>query len=342
MTAVRVVLADRSAVVRSLLRRALENGGEIQVVGESGHALEAVDFVRRYSPDSLVTDLDLVGPAGRDYLEAVAEAGRVAVFALIPNIRGETTRQAFAAHDLGVVGVHPKPDQPEGWVELGEDLKASILEARSSGVEGGRSGLSQGDEIPPIGRGLRWVAVGASTGGPGAICELLKAVKERAHVGIAVVQHIASGFEYSLAEWLALETGLDVAVARDGERLAPGMVRFAPADGQLLLSADGTLSVDRRMPAINGHRPSVDALFRSLLEHPGDRVAAVQLSGMGSDGAGEMSKLREAGVLTIAQDERSCAVFGMPGTAISKGAATFVLDPAQIGRLLAHAAGADG
>lgn len=341
MTTVRLVVADRSTTVRSLLRRALERGGEIQVVGETGHSLEAVDLIRRFSPDGLVTDLDLIGPAGRDYLEAAAAAGRVAVFALIPTIRSESTRIAFAAHDLGVIGVYPKPDLPDRWVELAEDLRTSILEACRS-AESGLISSSGLDEIACLGRGLRWVAVGASTGGPGALCEMLRSLDERTPVGIAVVQHIAAGFESTLAEWLTMETGLNVAVARHGERLAPGLVRFAPSDGHLMLAPDGTLSLERRLPAINGHKPSVDVLFRSLLQHPGDAVAAVQLSGMGTDGAEEMSKLRKTGVLTIVQDEQSSAVFGMPGAAIAQGGAAFILDPAQIGRLLARAAGVEG
>ena len=208
MSGVRVVLADRSATVRSLLRRALEFDDEIRVVGETGHAQEAVDLIQQCSPDGLVTDLDLAGISGRDYLEAVAAAGRVAVFALIPTIRDDTTRIAFAAHDLGVIGVHPKPEEPDAWLVLGENLRASILEACRGSSMGERSGLNQADHDPSIRRGLRWVAIGASTGGPGAVCELLRSVKERAKIGVAVVQHIAPGFEFSLAEWLAVELSL--------------------------------------------------------------------------------------------------------------------------------------
>jgi chemotaxis response regulator CheB len=188
-------------------------------------------------------------------------------------------------------------------------------------------------------RGLRYAAIGASTGGPGALCELLRTLGSDAEIGVAVVQHIAAGFESALAEWLAVESGLDVAVARDGEILAPGRVRFAPAGGHMLLSPDGRLRLDRRSPAVSVHTPAVDLLFRSLLKHPPQTVAAIQLSGMGSDGALGMCELRRANVLTMAQDEASCAVFGMPRSAIEMGAVAVTLSPAQIGRLLAHAAG---
>lgn len=338
MTEIRLVVADRSAVVRSVLRRVLQMGNSIRVIGETNNGAEAVDIVRNSAPDAMVTDLDLEGVGGRDFLEAVAAARRIAVFTLIPGIRSDATRIAFAAHDLGVIAVYPKPELPEGWTDLGGVLRTSILEAcGTAGVA--RPGAEGRDEPTPVGLGLRYVAIGASTGGPGALSEVFRAVGGNASVGIAVVQHIAAGFETILAEWLAAESGLDIAIAREGERLLPGRVRFAPPGSHLQLEKDGTLSLDRESPAVQGHKPSVNTLFQSLLGHPRSTVAAVQLSGMGTDGVEGMSKLRSAKILTIAQDEQSCGVFGMPGAAIANGAATFILAPAQIGRLLAHAAG---
>ncbi len=336
MTALGLVVADRSATVRTVLRRVLCGSGAIQVVGETNDGREVVEIVRRTGPDGLVTDLDLVGLGGLELIEAVARVRQIPIFALIPAIRTDNTRIAFAAHGFGVIAVHPKPDHPGGWAELGKTLESSILEAcGKTRVDDSVSDLPIA--LPAVRRGLRFVAVGASTGGPGALCEMLRAFGGSARIGVAVVQHIAAGFETALAEWLAAETGLDVAIARDGERLSPGLVRIATAGGHLLLSRDGVLHVDRSSPAINGHNPSVDALFRSLSDHPPGTAAAVLLSGMGADGAEGMAKLRCDNFLTIAQDPASCAVFGMPRVAIEMGAVTFTLAPEQIGRLLAHA-----
>jgi len=194
------------------------------------------------------------------------------------------------------------------------------------------------DDTPTSGRGLRYVAVGASTGGPAAVLDLLQSMTPELSVGVIVVQHIAEGFESNFSEWLATELGIDVKVARNGERLEPGMMRVAPPANHLTLDRDGTLRLDHHSDPVNGHRPSVDILFRSLLAHdPGD-VAAVLLSGMGDDGAEGMAELREANVLTIAQDEASSAVFGMPRAAIERRGAALALAPSQIGRLLARAA----
>ena len=338
MSGVRLVLGDRSATVRSVVRRLLGAFDTLEVVGETDDGQELVELVRRTQPDVLVVDLDLEGLGGRDLIERVAEVRRTSIFALVPPLRNDTTRIAFAAHDLGVIGVHPKPDRPDGWADLGKALGNAIVEVgRQSDLRD--TGSSQPAETPAMRRGLRHVAVGASTGGPGALCGLLSALGGGAGIGIAVVQHIAAGFETVLADWLAAESGLDVAVARDGERLAPGKVRLAPAGGHMLLERDGTLVLDRDGAPVNGHSPSVETLFRSLLDHPPGTAAAVQLSGMGCDGAFGLYELRRANFLTIAQDAASCAVYGMPRAAIEMGGAAFTLTPAQIGRFLTHASG---
>jgi len=339
MNSVRLVLADRSPTVRNVVRRLLGEFDAIEVVGETDDGQALLELVRRTRPDVLVIDLDLEALAGHDLLEKVAEVQRTSIFALVPPLRTDTTRIAFAAHSLGVIGVHPKPDLPDGWADLGKALGTAIVEVgRSPDFQ--EPGSAPPAEAPAVRRGLRHVAVGASTGGPGALCELLRALGGGAGIGIAVVQHIAAGFETVLAEWLAAESGLDVAVARDGERLAPGSVRLAPAGGHMLLERDGSLALDCDGAPVNGHSPSVETLFRSLLDHPPGTAAAVLLSGMGSDGAVGLCDLRRANFLTIAQDAGSCRVFGMPRAAIELGAATFTLTPAQIGRLLTHASGA--
>ena len=339
MSGVRLVVADRSATVRSVVRRLLGGFPAIEVVGESDDGQQLLELVRRTRPDVLVMDLDLEGLGGRELIEKVAEIQRTPIFALVPPLRTDTTRIAFAAHGLGVIAVHPKPDHPDGWADLGKALGAAIVEVGQK-PDLDEPGSAQSDEATAIRRGLRHVAVGASTGGPGALCELLRALGGGAAIGIAVVQHIAAGFETVLAEWLATESGLDVAVARDGDRLAPGAVRLAPAGRHLLLERDGSLVLDRDGAPVNGHSPSVETLFRSLLDHPPGTAAAVLLSGMGCDGAVGLHELRRANFLTIAQEAGSCAVYGMPRAAIEMGAATFTLTPTQIGRFLTHASGA--
>jgi chemotaxis response regulator CheB len=181
--------------------------------------------------------------------------------------------------------------------------------------------------------GLRWVAIGASTGGPAALRELLEEVPADAPVSFLVVQHIAAGFEGAMAEWLNKELPLDVRLARDGEMPRRGTVRLAPAGAHLRMEADGTLRLDTETPARRGHRPSVDELFLSCATGDPRLVAGVLLTGMGNDGVEGLLALRRAGSLTLAQDEASSVVFGMPRVAVERGAADLVLAP----RALAHA-----
>ena len=190
----------------------------------------------------------------------------------------------------------------------------------------------------PAGPGpnLRWIGVGASTGGPAAIRDLLEALPSKLPASVLLVQHIAPGFELGLADWLKRELGLDVRVARQGERPRPGAVRLAPAGYHLRLAPGGVLELDASAPPVQGHRPAVDELFQSLAEGDSLRSAGVLLTGMGSDGVEGLLELRRQGGLTLAQDEATSVVFGMPRVAVERGAADEGLSPGDIARALAR------
>ena len=336
---VTVLVADRSLSVRAVLRRLLEQAPEIEVVADSDDGREVVRLAAEKKPAAIILDLDLPSLSGRALVKRITAGGRIPIFVLTPKRSHENTRTAISLHNLGVVAVFPKPEVPSEWNTLGQTLSEAVRHVGSESRDG--KGLSsESDDIPMTSRELRYVAVGASTGGPGAVYELLAALGRRTRVGVAVVQHIAQGFEGILAEWLATELGMDVAVARHAERLSSGKVRIAPAGHHMLVDRGGALRLDQLAAPVGGHRPAVEVLFRSLCDQPPNRVAAVLLSGMGSDGAEAMAALRNANVLTVAQNEASCAVFGMPRAAIDRRAAAFALAPPQIGRLLARAGGA--
>ncbi|MFC2144381.1 chemotaxis protein CheB [Acidobacteriota bacterium] len=336
---VSVILADRSPSVRAVLRRLLEQAPEIEVVADSDDGLEVVRLAAEKAPAAIVLDLDLPSLGGRALVKRITAGARIPIFVLTPRRNRENTRTAMSLQNLGVVAVFPKPESPSEWNALGQTLAEAVRQVESAPGDG--NGVSSDpDDTPTISRELRYVAVGASTGGPGAMYELLAALGRRTRVGFAVVQHIAEGFEGALAEWLATELGMDVAVARHGERLSSGKVRIAPPGHHMLVDRGGVLRLDQLAAPVGGHRPAVEVLFRSLCDQPPGRVAAVLLSGMGSDGADAMAALRKANVLTVAQDKASCAVYGMPRAAIDRHAAAFALAPPQIGRLLARAGGA--
>ena len=334
-----VILGDRSPSVRAVLRRLLEQSNGVEVVADSDDGREIVRLAAEKTPAALILDLDLPSLGGRALVKRISAAGQIPIFVLTPKRNRETTRTAMSLHKLGVVDVYPKPESPSEWNTLGQALSKAVRNLGSEAAAGEEEPPAP-DDTPVISRDLRYVGIGASTGGPGAMYELLAALGHRTRFGVAVVQHIADGFESVLAEWLATELGMDVAVARHGEKLSAGKVRIAPAGKHLLVDGGGALRLDHYSAPVGGHRPAVDLLFRSLSGQPPMRVAAVLLSGMGTDGAEAMAALRNANVLTVAQDKASCAVFGMPKAAISNRAAAFALAPRQIGRLLARAGGA--
>lgn len=207
--------------------------------------------------------------------------------------------------------------------------------ARSLRARAGRA--SPVEEITPAifpasaDDGAPWLALGASTGGPGAVCELLKAVSRLRLVRVVLVQHISGGFEEELSEWLAATLLRDVRVALDGEHPPPGSVRLAPTGSHLLVSRAGDLVLEAEGPSRCEHRPSIDELFLSLARVAPARTAAVLLSGMGRDGAAGLHALRRAGALCLTQNEASATASGMPGAARALGAGTLSLAPAALG-----------
>lgn len=334
MSAATVLVADRSMAVRAALRRLLEAAPGIEVVADAADGERAVRLAIEKSPSAVVLDFNLPTLSGRSLVEKLVTRTSASVFVLTPRRNHESTRLAMALHRLGVVAVYPKPEVPHEWSALGQTLSDTLRDLGKRQKDSPRGPVKPRDARVST-RQLRYVAVGGSTGGPGAIYEMLSALGSSIRVGVAIVQHISGGFEVAFSQWLKGELGLDVGVARNGEHLAAGKVRIAPSDRHMSLSANGHLRLDSLTAPVNGHRPAVEVLFRSLLEFPQSRVAAVLLSGMGSDGAAAMGELRSAGVLTIAQNQASCAVYGMPRAAIEARAVAFDLAPKRIGHLLA-------
>jgi two-component system, chemotaxis family, protein-glutamate methylesterase/glutaminase len=183
------------------------------------------------------------------------------------------------------------------------------------------------------------VAIGASTGGPPAVFQLLSGLSTAFPLPILLVQHISAGFTAGFVEWLAAASGLPVHVTRGGEIPLPGHVYVASEDHHLKVGPRGELEMSQDAP-LNGLRPSVGVLFRSVAERFGPRAIGVLLTGMGRDGAEELKLMADRGALTVAQDEESSVVFGMPGEAIKLGAARYILPPRGIAGLLTVAAGA--
>jgi two-component system chemotaxis response regulator CheB len=199
-------------------------------------------------------------------------------------------------------------------------------------------GAATAEQLPrdPTGHDATIVAIGASIGGPPVIAQILSGLPPAFAAPILIVQHIAAGFTAGFAEWLATTSRLPVHVAVGGESPLPGHVYIAPDDRHLRVGPRFELETTRDEP-YNGLRPAVGVLFRSVAERFGGRAIGVILTGMGRDGAAELKLMADRGALTVAQDEESCVVFGMPAEAIKLGATRFVLPPDEITALLTSA-----
>jgi len=331
---VSVLIVDDSTTVRAVLRRVLESSHGIAVVGEAADGNQGVAETLRLQPDVVIMDLDLPGIDGYTATAQIMARRPTPIVVVTSRVKRDEMRGAFEALKRGAVAVFPKPEVPEQWAELGRQLPETV---RQVGSKSAAASASDGSAVAPAGRRrMRVLAIGASTGGPGAVCALLKGLGRNPPIGIAIVQHIAAGFEGGFADWLGHELDLDVGIASDGEVLRAGTVRIAEANRHLLLDAALRQRLDGATPPLRGHRPSVNVLFKSLLGGAPEEVAAVLLTGMGDDGAEGMLSLRHAGALTIAQNQASCAVYGMPRAALESGAADVAASPPEIGRMIAN------
>ena len=332
-----VLLVDDSPSVRAVLRRFFSKTRDIRVVGEAADGAQAVQMVIDLQPQVVVMDLQMPVLDGYAATERIMAVRPTPIVVLSSRANRNQMQTAFEAMRRGALEVLPKPEDTPSWQQLAESLPETVRTvalAQTAPRVARRARPVRPEALLDSPRELRWVAIGASTGGPAAIRELLEEVPADPPVGFLIVQHIASGFELGFADWLNKEFPFDVRLAQDGEVLRRGMVRLAPGGAHLRMEAGGVLRLDSQSPARRGHRPSVDDMFQSCAECCPRQVAGVLLTGMGADGVEGLLALRKAGGITLVQDEASCVVFGMPRVALEKGAADVALPPRALAQTL--------
>jgi len=305
----------------------LETDGCASVEGEAADGATLRRLCRDVAHDVLLMDVTLPG------LDPTAMHGCASPIVIVTSIRGADAARstAFRAIAARVAGVYSKPDHAEGWRGLGRELAATVASLSRARPTGSPVGTTRVTDLPED--DLRVVAIGGSAGGPHALRDLLVATGRRLRARVAVVQHIAAGFEGGLADWLAAETGLDVRVASRALSFDPGTVRIAPSDRHMAVTPElGLEFVDG--PPIGGHRPAIALLFRSLRPMPAQTIAAVLLSGMGDDGVDELVDLRVRGAFTVVQARSTCAVPGMSRAALARDASIPELTAQEIGHVL--------
>ncbi len=324
----RVLVVDDSAIARRMLVGCLRGEADIEVIGEASDAFAADELIARCQPDLITLDIEMPAMDGLSFLRQLMKRRPIPVIIISSHVpRG--SEMSLEALRAGAVDVISKPRTPASMEDLARRLKQSIRELRACSVR--PRSLPQRPHttrvprtIDPHANGL--IAIGASAGGPQAL-ELLLTRLPPELPPIVIVQHMPAPFIPLFAERLNEICPMRVAVATGEEALSSGVAYVAAGDNHLVVEQEnGRLrSRIRRSPPVHRQRPAVDVLFHSLVRIRTVPIVGVLLTGMGSDGAEGMVALRKAGHDTIAEDPRSCVVFGMPREAIARGGASQVL-----------------
>lgn len=351
-----VLIVEDSPLFAEAIREILEDDPGFRVVGWASHGREAVEMTERLRPQVITMDVHMPVMGGLDAIEHIMADQPTPILVVTSDPHASPGEELhFEALRRGALDVFPKPTQWPGTREEQEGLRRQIrLISRVAVVRhlaghrhrwrraGGEPVVAVPerevvvDAPPPSVRELRQrdvagqlVAIAASTGGPAAIARIFEALPASFPAPIVVVQHIADGFTESFASWLNDVAAIDVRLGSDGMALKAGVAIIAPDNRNMLVSGDGTVIVEKTA-AVDGHRPSATVLFQSLARTYGRRGVGVILTGMGRDGVDGLEELRRVGGITVAQDEETSVVFGMPRAALESGAAKFSLALPQI------------
>jgi two-component system chemotaxis response regulator CheB len=351
----RVVVADDSPIVCRLLKDYLEAVPGIEVAGMACNGPDTVEMVRKLRPNVLTLDIEMPEMDGLRVLERIMTECPTPVI-LISGVSREAATIVIRAIDLGAVDFvlkyTPGTDADPGV--LREEIVAKVrAAARVRAIRslrfppGASSSAALSYRRGPRGSSLasspraprmwplpsRVVVIGASTGGPLALRELLAGLGSEFPGAIVIVQHLPPTFTCALAKQLGRETQIVVREAEEGDRLRPGLALVAPGDCHLTVEQDGRVGM-RRSTSTDEPCPSVDATMESVAAAFGAKAVGVILSGMGDDGAKGMAAIRSAGGKTFAQDRATCVVAGMPSRAIEAGAVQSIGSPTEIASLL--------
>jgi two-component system, chemotaxis family, protein-glutamate methylesterase/glutaminase len=351
MTPLKVLVVDDSAIVRKLLSDSLRNERDIEVVGMAADPFLARDMIVRLNPDVITLDIEMPRMDGISFLRRLMQHRPMPVI-IISSLTQSGSAASIEALRAGAVDVLPKPGGPYSIGQVTEKLKERLRALRGMSSAGlGRVHAAPTEAHPSVTfkdirahRGI--LAIGASTGGPQAIEAVLSRLPGDTPP-IVIVQHMPPHFTRTFAERLDRICAVRVVEASGGERLSPGVALIAPGDRHMLVERNGVVLTTRLTdgPPVHHQRPAVDVLFHSLAKLKGLPIVAMLLTGMGQDGADGMVALKQAGAETIAEDEHSCVVFGMPREAIARGGATHVATllriPALIPECFSRLAAAD-
>jgi len=332
---IKVLIVDDSAVVRMVISKELARFEDIEVVGTAVDPYVARDKIVRLRPDVITLDLEMPRMDGLSFLVKLMKHYPMPVVVL-SSLTPKNSETALKALELGAVDVLCKPGATHSTGDISQSLARAIRAAASARIQNnpGKSSIPvervNGDSLL-VQTTHKVIAVGASTGGTRAIEAVLSTMPVTSP-GTVIVQHMPENFTTSFARRLNKICPMEIREASDNDRVVPGVALIAPGNRHMLLyRSGGAYRVKIKTgPRVHYQRPSVDVLFQSVAKNAGRNAVGVLLTGMGADGAKGLLSMRENGANTIAQDEKSCVVFGMPKEAIKLGAVDEVVPLSNI------------
>lgn len=331
---IKVLIVDDSNVFSDILTKILQSDIDIKVIGRAVNGIEAVNLAERLNPDVITMDIQMPLMSGAEATEEIMRRHPTPIIILSSYVNKKETKVCFDALKAGAVDVMEKPTGRTllDYQEIEDELIKRVKIAAGVKVFS-HLNLSKGltDRRPAIPmvvtakkQKIKIIVIGASTGGPIAINTILSALPPDFSVPCVVVQHIAKGFLEGFVDWLARECRIKVKIALQNERIESGVAYFPPEDHHLGFYKNSLIRLYNDLPQ-DGHRPSITLIMKAAAEVYGPGVLGVLLTGMGRDGAEGLKAIKAAGGKTIAQNEETCAVFGMPKEAIENNSADHVL-----------------
>lgn len=340
----KVIITDDSIIMRNILREALEAEG-IEVSGEAVNGKKAVELNRETDADAMIMDINMPIMNGLEATKIIMKEKPLPIVVFSNEV---DPNMSFEALRYGAVEVIRKPDidafnNPNYMKEFIKKLRAvSHTHPGASGGTAAHTGLSEAGEAREIGvdQTFEAVVIGASTGGPIAVREVLKRLPGDFPVGIALVQHIEDRFDTGYASWLNDAGPLKVEIAAPRDVFVPGHVKVAPGNRHLICRERMLVHDDG--PKVDNQKPSVNRLFETSAECYGNRLIGVLLTGMGTDGGRGCGRIKKSGGYTVVQNEATSLIYGMPKTAVELGGASVVLALDEIASYLVQLVGKNG
>jgi len=340
---IKVLVVEDAPVVREFLIHILNSEPDIEVVGTAQNGREAIEALKKKKPDIITMDIHMPEMDGFEATRRIMETQPAPIIIVSGSASVGEVAMTFKAIEAGALAVisRPKGIGHPDYEKTAEELVQTVK--LMSEVKVVRRWAQTKKETPPSAvkskvkqapATIQVVAIGASTGGPMALLTILSNLPRDFPVPLLIVQHIAAGFLEGFTQWLFQSSGFPVHVASEGGNLLPGHAYVAPDGFQMMAKNRESITLSQTVSP-GGLCPSVACLFSSVARVFKQNAVGVLLTGMGDDGARELKLMKDNGAVTIAQDEASCVVYGMPGEAVKASAASYVLPPERIAAVLA-------